>query len=112
MEGVFKHRIFGMRRKEKARKEKKPVDWAYPISYSLANSKTLPKRARIALWRARIIKTAPAFSLCEAVWAWARDLLEKPFAVRGKRGMIALEGRRSSFRGRMDPCGDSGLKIH
>ena len=31
MEGVFKHRIFGMRRKEKARKEKKPVDWAYPI---------------------------------------------------------------------------------
>ena len=33
MEGVFKHRIFGMRRKEKARKEKKPVDWAYPISY-------------------------------------------------------------------------------
>ena len=52
------------------------------------------------------------FSLCEAAWAWARDLLEKPFAVRGKRGMIALEGRRSSFRGRMDPCGDSGLKIH
>ena len=33
MEGVFEHLVFGMRRKEKAQKEKKPVDWAYPISY-------------------------------------------------------------------------------
>ena len=31
MEGVFGHLVFGMRRKEKARKEKKPVDWTYPI---------------------------------------------------------------------------------
>ena len=34
MEGVFGHLVFGMRRKEKARKEKKPVDWAYPISFA------------------------------------------------------------------------------
>ena len=39
-------------------------------------------------------------------WAWARGILEKPFADRGKRGMIALEGRRSSFRGRMVSYGD------
>ena len=36
----------------------------------------------------------------------AKDILEKPFAKGEKRGMIALEGRRSSFRGRMGPCGD------
>ena len=49
MEGVFKHRIFGMRRKEKARKEKKPVDWAYPIfrihAAELAFSKIASRRA-------------------------------------------------------------------
>ena len=39
-------------------------------------------------------------------WAWARDPLEKLFADIWKRGMIALEGRRSSFRGRMVSYGD------
>ena len=52
---------------------------------------TLPRQARTS-------QTAPAFSLCEAAWALARDPLEKSFADRGERGMIALEGRRSSFR--------------
>ena len=67
---------------------------------------TLPRQARIASWQARTSQTVPAFSLCEAAWALARDPLEKSFADRGERGMIALEGRRSSFRGRMGPCGN------
>lgn len=32
--------------------------------------------------------------------------MEKSFAKGEKRGVIALEGRRSSFRGRMAPCAD------
>ena len=61
---------------------------------------TLPRQARTS-------QTAPAFSLCEAAWALARDPLGKSSADWGKRGMIAPEGRRSSFRGRMGPCGDT-----
>lgn len=61
----------------------------------LSLRETLPMQARIASWQARISQTEPAFSLCEAAWAWARDILEKPFADLWKRGMIALEGRRS-----------------
>lgn len=46
----------------------------------LSLPETLPRRARIASWHARIIKTVPAFSLCEAAWAWVRGILEKSFA--------------------------------
>jgi len=34
---VFERLVFDMRRKEKARKEKKPVDWTYPISFPSYN---------------------------------------------------------------------------
>ncbi len=59
--------------------------------YALVNlslPETLPRRARIASWQARISQTGPAFSLCEAAWAWARGILEKSFADLGKRGLL------------------------
>lgn len=66
----------------------------------LSLRETLSRLARIASWQARIIKTVPAFSLCEAAWAWARGILKKSFADLGKRGLL-----RNGDSNYIPPCG-------